>query len=37
VLQCDDLDTAVDWAAQIPSAKYGSVEVRPLMSEPMPT
>lgn len=37
VLQCDDLDTVVDWAAQIPSAKYGSVEVRPLMSELMPT
>jgi hypothetical protein len=31
ILDCDDLDTAVRWAATIPSAKYGSVEVRPLM------
>jgi hypothetical protein len=31
VLDCEDLDAALHWAATIPSAKYGSVEVRPLM------
>jgi hypothetical protein len=31
VLDCDDLDSAVKWASTIPSAKYGSIEVRPLM------
>jgi hypothetical protein len=31
ILDCDDLDAAARWAAMIPSAKYGSVEVRPLM------
>jgi hypothetical protein len=31
VLDCDDIDEAARWAATIPSAKYGSVEVRPLM------
>jgi hypothetical protein len=31
ILDCDDLDAAVRYAATIPSAKYGSVEVRPLM------
>jgi hypothetical protein len=31
ILDCPDLDTAVHWAAQIPGAKTGSVEVRPIM------
>ncbi len=31
ILECDDLDAAVKWAATIPSAKYGSIEVRPAM------
>jgi hypothetical protein len=31
LLECEDLDAALRWAATIPSAKYGSVEVRPLM------
>jgi hypothetical protein len=26
-----DLDTALDWAARCPGAKYGSIEVRPVM------
>lgn len=26
-----DLDTALDWAARSPGAKYGSMEVRPVM------
>jgi hypothetical protein len=31
ILDCEDLDMALQYAAAIPSAKYGSVEVRPLM------
>ena len=31
LLECKDLDEALQWAAQIPSAKFGSVEVRPVM------
>ena len=30
-LECKDLDVALRDAAMIPSAKYGSVEVRPVM------
>ncbi len=29
-LQCNNLDEALDWAAQIPGARDGSVEVRPV-------
>lgn len=32
VLECADLDAALRYAATIPSARYGSVEVRPLMT-----
>jgi hypothetical protein len=32
VLNCQDLDEAVAWAAKIPHAQYGSVEIRPLWS-----
>jgi len=31
LLECKDLDEALEWAAQIPTAKHGSIEVRPLM------
>ncbi|MEQ8315534.1 MAG: YciI family protein [Gammaproteobacteria bacterium] len=31
LLECKDLDEAIDQAARIPSAKYGSIEVRPVM------
>jgi len=31
LFECADLDEAVYWAKQIPSAKYGSIEVRPIM------
>ena len=31
ILDCEDIDVALRYAAMIPSAKYGSVEVRPLM------
>ena len=34
VLQCKDLDEALTWAAQIPEAKHGTVEVRPIMEFP---
>ena len=30
VLECKDLDEALDWAAKCPGALYGSVEVRPI-------
>jgi hypothetical protein len=30
VLDCKDLDEAIDWAKKIPTAKYGSIEIRPL-------
>lgn len=30
LINCKDLDEALSWAAKIPTAKYGSVEVRPL-------
>jgi hypothetical protein len=33
VLSCADLDAALGWAARIPAARYGSIEVRPLMEE----
>jgi hypothetical protein len=31
ILDCEDLGTALRYAAMIPSARYGSVEVRPVM------
>lgn len=31
LMECEDLDEALAWAAKIPSAKHGSIEVRPLM------
>lgn len=30
LLECQDLDEALRWAAKVPTAQYGSVEVRPL-------
>ena len=33
VLECADLDEAIRWAEKIPTAKYGSIEIRPLWSE----
>jgi hypothetical protein len=32
LLNCKDLDEALRWAAKIPSATLGSIEVRPLWS-----
>lgn len=31
ILNCDNLDQALELAAEIPSSAYGSVEVRPIM------
>lgn len=31
LLDCKDLDEALKWAAKIPTAKYGTIEVRPVM------
>lgn len=32
LLDCDNLDEALEWAAKIPGAQHGSIEVRPLMT-----
>ena len=31
LLECENLDEALKWAAKIPTAKMGSIEVRPVM------
>ncbi len=31
LLDCEDLDQAITYAAQIPSATYGSIEIRPVV------
>jgi hypothetical protein len=31
LLECRDLDDAISWAARIPDATHGTVEVRPVM------
>ncbi len=31
ILDCDNLDEAIEYAAKIPSAAFGSIEVRPVM------
>jgi hypothetical protein len=31
LLNCDDIDEAISYAAKIPSAEYGSIEVRPVV------
>lgn len=33
MLECEDLDEAIRWAARIPHAQYGSVEIRPLWDQ----
>jgi hypothetical protein len=34
VLDCDSMDEALDWAARIPGAEHGAVEVRPVHVDP---
>ncbi|MDD9372067.1 MAG: YciI family protein [Acidimicrobiales bacterium] len=36
IIDCDSLERALEIAARVPFARYGSVEVRPLMSEAAP-
>ena len=31
ILDCENLDEAIEYAAKIPSAAYGSIEVRPVL------
>ncbi len=31
ILDCEDLDVAIEYAAKIPSAKWGSIEIRPIL------
>ncbi len=33
LLECEDLDDALGWAAQIPGAWHGKIEVRPVVAE----
>ncbi len=36
LFECPSLDEAIEWAAKIPGARHGSVEVRPVMDyEPL--
>lgn len=30
LLECKDLDEAIKWACKIPTARYGTIEIRPL-------
>jgi len=34
ILDCPTFDDALDWAARIPAAEHGAVEVRPVHVEP---
>ena len=34
LFECKDLDQAIEWAAKIPGAKTGSIEVRPIWEFP---
>ena len=30
MLECDNLDQAIEWSAKIPAARHGAIEVRPV-------
>lgn len=34
LLECETMDEAVDWAARIPGAEHGAIEVRPVYVDP---
>ncbi len=34
VLNCENLDEALQWAAKCPGAQFGTIEVRPIMAIP---
>jgi hypothetical protein len=36
IIDCADMDEAITWAARVPSATYGTIEVRPLASGDYP-
>lgn len=36
MIEAKNLDEAIKWAGQVPSAKYGTVEVRPVWEYPEP-
>ena len=37
ILECASMDEAIDWAARIPGAHHGAVEVRPVHVDPEET
>ena len=34
LVEAESIDEAIDWAAKIPSARFGTIEVRPVMQIP---
>jgi hypothetical protein len=34
LFECESMDEALDWAARIPAAEHGAVEVRPVYVDP---
>jgi len=34
LLECESMDDAIEWAARIPGAEHGAVEVRPVYVDP---
>jgi hypothetical protein len=34
VFECDSIEDACEWAAGIPAARYGAIEVRPIHRDP---
>jgi hypothetical protein len=34
IFECESMDDALDWAARIPAAEYGAIEVRPVYVDP---
>jgi hypothetical protein len=34
IIEVESLDEALEWAAKIPSARFGTIEVRPVMQVP---
>ena len=34
LIDVDTLDEAIEWAAKVPGARYGTIEVRPVMQVP---
>lgn len=37
LVECKDLDEAIHWAEKVPTAKYGSLEIRPLWFQGLST